>query len=105
MTDGVLPRMRIDKWLWVVRIYKTRTLASAACDQGKVLLLGHSVKPSRLIQAGDEIHIKRTGLVIKLKVLKLSQNRLNPKKDWRRRIARLAFQNLPSDERRQIGFW
>ena len=71
--------MRIDKWLWVVRIYKTRTLASAACDQGKVLLLGHSVKPSRLIQTGDEIHIKRTGLVIKLKVLRLSQNRLNPK--------------------------
>jgi len=71
--------MRIDKWLWAVRQYKTRTLATQACDQGRILINDQSVKPSRLIKEGDEVHIKRTGLVRKLRVTKLSQNRLNAK--------------------------
>ena len=71
--------MRIDKWLWTVRQYKTRTLATEACDKGRILILDQVVKPSRLIKEGDEIHIKRTGLIRKLKVLKLTNNRLNAK--------------------------
>ena len=71
--------MRIDKWLWIVRQYKTRTLATEACDKGRILILDQVVKPSRLIKEGDEIHIKRTGLIRKLKVLKLTNNRLNTK--------------------------
>jgi ribosome-associated heat shock protein Hsp15 len=72
-------RMRIDKWLWAVRQYKTRTIATDACDKGKILINGNAVKPSRLIAPGDIIQIKRTGLTRTLKVLKLTENRLNAK--------------------------
>ena len=71
--------MRIDKWLWAVRQYKTRTLATEACEKGRILINEQTVKPSRLINEGDEINIKRTGLTRTLKVLKLSMNRLNAK--------------------------
>ena len=72
-------RMRIDKWLWAVRQFKTRTLATEACEKGRILINDQSVKPSRLINEGDVINIKRTGLTRTLKVLKLSLNRLNAK--------------------------
>lgn len=72
-------RMRIDKWLWAVRQYKTRTLATEACEKGRILINDQAVKPSRLINEGDEIDIKRTGLTRTLKVLKLTLNRLNAK--------------------------
>ena len=72
-------RMRIDKWLWAVRQYKTRTLATEACEKGRILINDQTVKPSRLINEGDEINIKRTGLTRTLKVLKLTMNRLNAK--------------------------
>ena len=77
-TKGV-NRMRIDKWLWAVRQYKTRTLATEACEKGRILINEQTVKPSRLINEGDEISIKRTGLTRRLKVLKLTMNRLNAK--------------------------
>ncbi len=72
-------RIRIDKWLWAVRQYKTRSLATHACDQGKIHILDQPVKPSRLVKEGDVISIKRTGLTRKLKVLKITENRLSPK--------------------------
>jgi ribosome-associated heat shock protein Hsp15 len=72
-------RMRVDKWLWTVRQFKTRTLATEACDKGKILMDGHAVKPSRMVKPGDEIHVRRTGFTRRLKILKLSPGRLNPK--------------------------
>jgi ribosome-associated heat shock protein Hsp15 len=72
-------KIRIDKWLWSVRLFKTRTLATEACDKGKILINDQPVKASRNIKEGDEIHIKRTGLLIKVKVLKLTTNRLGAK--------------------------
>lgn len=72
-------RMRVDKWLWAVRQYKTRTLATHACDEGKIIIDDHSVKPSRMVMEGTIVKIKRTGLVRTLKVLKLTEGRLNPK--------------------------
>ena len=74
-----LLKMRIDKWLWAMRLFKTRTQASEACEQNKISMLGHPVKASRLIKAEDEIKIKRTGLAITIKVLKLTENRLPAK--------------------------
>jgi len=71
--------MRIDKWLWAVRLFKTRTQASEACDQNKIIVLDHPVKPSRMIKEGDEIRIKRTGLTRIIKILKLTENRLSAK--------------------------
>jgi len=71
--------MRVDKWLWAVRQFKTRTLASEACEKGKILIGEQAVKASRLVKEGDEVKIKRTGLARHIKILKLSNNRLGPK--------------------------
>jgi ribosome-associated heat shock protein Hsp15 len=49
--------MRIDKWLWAARFFKTRSLASAAVEGGKVKINGAAAKPSKTLQAGDTLHI------------------------------------------------
>ncbi len=53
------PALRIDKWLWAARFFKTRGLATTAIDGGKVHVNGQRVKPSRAIRPGDEIEITR----------------------------------------------
>jgi ribosome-associated heat shock protein Hsp15 len=50
--------VRIDKYLWAIRLFKTRTLAATACDQGKVKLGGSSVKASKHVNEGDEYEVK-----------------------------------------------
>jgi len=49
--------MRIDKWLWTARFFKSRTLAAAACDGGKVHLNDQAAKPSRIVRGGDRLTI------------------------------------------------
>lgn len=53
-----MTKVRIDKYLWAIRLFKTRTLAATACDQGKVRQLGSAVKASKTISIGDEFDIK-----------------------------------------------
>ena len=50
-------KVRIDKYLWVIRVFKTRTLSSAACAKGKVKIGGESVKPSRTVNMGDRFDV------------------------------------------------
>ncbi len=71
--------MRIDKFLWAIRHYKTRTLATHACDQGKILMLDHTVKPSRIVKPGDEFKIKRPGITRTYKITQLTENRIAAK--------------------------
>ncbi len=52
--------LRIDKWLWTVRLYKTRTLAASMCKSGKIKLNNEVAKPSRFLKIGDQISF-RTG--------------------------------------------
>jgi ribosome-associated heat shock protein Hsp15 len=69
-------RVRIDKWLWAMRIFKTRSLAAEACKKGKVLISGMEVKPSREIRAGDILFIRKLPVVYTFKVLQTTENRL-----------------------------
>ena len=71
--------IRIDKWLWAVRLFKTRTLAAEACKKGKVLIQNVPVKPSHLVKVGDVINIKRNPVLYSYKILKLAENRMNSK--------------------------
>jgi ribosome-associated heat shock protein Hsp15 len=72
-------RVRIDKWLWAVRLYKSRSLAIAACQGGHVKVGGQSVKPSREVQAGDSI-MALTGRVQRtVRVLALLDSRVAAK--------------------------
>lgn len=71
--------VRIDKWMWAVRLFKTRSLAADACKKGKVLMSGNSVKASRNIKVGDVVQIKRAPITYSFKVLALSENRMGAK--------------------------
>jgi ribosome-associated heat shock protein Hsp15 len=71
--------VRIDKWLWAVRLFKTRTLAAEACKKGKVIIKGIQVKPSRNVKVEDVISIKRNPFLFTFQVLALSENRMNAK--------------------------
>lgn len=53
-----MDKLRIDKYLWAIRLFKTRTLAATACDQGKVKQLGNAVKAARHVSVGDEYEVK-----------------------------------------------
>lgn len=51
-------RVRVDKWLWAARFFKTRSLAADAIGGGKILVNGERVKPAKLVQAGDEVSVR-----------------------------------------------
>lgn len=71
--------IRIDKWLWTMRLFKTRTLAADYCKKGRVLIHNISVKPSRVVKVGDVIQVRRAPVTFSFKVIALSPNRLNAK--------------------------
>jgi ribosome-associated heat shock protein Hsp15 len=71
--------IRLDKWLWAVRLYKTRSLATAACRAGHVKINGETVKPSRNVRLSDVITARIGELNRTVKVLGLLQQRVGPK--------------------------
>ncbi len=103
--------VRIDKWLWAMRFFKTRSLASKACDLNKVSISGVSAKPSRNIKVGDKIEVKWSGgLKRTIEVLQITEKRLGAKlvvefykdhtpqkeiDDYKARIARAAAYRDP----------
>lgn len=71
--------IRIDKWLWAVRLFKTRNIAAEACKGGKVKIDEKAVKPSRDIKVGDLISIQQTPIIKEVKVLQIIKNRVSAK--------------------------
>jgi ribosome-associated heat shock protein Hsp15 len=71
--------LRIDKWLWAVRIFKTRNQAADACKAGKVKIGGSSVKPSREIKINDIITVQIGALTKTIKVTGIIKNRVSAK--------------------------
>ena len=70
---------RIDKFLWNIRLFKTRSLAKQACNKGRVLLNDQPVKPSRNVEAGDTISIKQAPIYKSYKILGVISNRIGAK--------------------------
>lgn len=70
---------RIDKWLWAVRLFKTRSLATEACKANRILIGDVPIKPSREIRVGELVWIKRPPVVYRFRVLALPANRLPAK--------------------------
>lgn len=74
--------VRIDKWLWAMRVFKTRTIATDECKKGRVTLgdePGIIAKPSRTIKVGDVINVKKPPVTYSFRVKALTENRLGAK--------------------------
>ena len=72
----VKEKLRLDKYLWAIRLFKTRSLATDACDRGKVKFAGSQVKASRNVNIGDEYEIKTEAKRWKIKVTGLLAKRV-----------------------------
>ena len=96
--------MRLDKWLWAARFYKTRSLAQTACDGGKVDVNGQAAKPSRAIRAGDRIQLTlgewRREAVVKVLTRAARPGRGGPRA-LRRPLAAAASSGSPPAEGRR----
>lgn len=70
---------RIDKWLWAVRIFKTRTIAAEACKKGRISIDGVQIKPSRMIKPGEIIQVRKPPITYSFKVLQVIEKRVGAK--------------------------
>lgn len=70
---------RVDKWLWAARIFKTRTMAAAACKKGQVSMKGALLKASRTIKAGDVVDVRKPPITYSFKVLQPIEKRVGAK--------------------------
>jgi ribosome-associated heat shock protein Hsp15 len=67
---------RMDKFLWAVRIFKTRSQAAEACKKGRILVDGIAVKPSRVVKRGDLILVRKLPVIYTIRVKELLENRV-----------------------------
>ncbi|MGP1464676.1 MAG: RNA-binding S4 domain-containing protein [Prevotella koreensis] len=70
---------RLDKWLWAARIFKTRSVAADACKNGRVMMGGTTVKPSRMIKVGETVSVRKSPVTYSFKVLKCIEQRVGAK--------------------------
>ncbi|MBS1856838.1 MAG: RNA-binding S4 domain-containing protein [Acidobacteria bacterium] len=125
MADGAGERVRIDKWLWAARFFKTRSLAAKACELGRIESNGQPAKPAREVRAGDRLKVRNEGGLFEIDVLGLSEMRgpaavaqrlyreTEASRELRMRLAEerrtapkfeFAHENRPSKrDRRQLG--
>jgi len=95
-----MDKVRIDKWLWSVRIYKTRTMAANACKSGKVKLNEKQAKPSQMVQREDKVYVKKNGINLTFKVVELIEKRVSAK------LAQPCYENLtPASELNKFRDW
>ncbi|MCH2081470.1 MAG: RNA-binding S4 domain-containing protein [Saprospiraceae bacterium] len=96
----MLQKVRVDKWLWSVRIFKSRTMATDACKSGKVKVNGTNVKPSYLLQREELVDVKKNGFDLQFKVIDLLQKRVGAP------IAQKCYEDLtPQEELDKYKDW
>ena len=71
--------VRVDKWLWAVRIYKTRSQATEACRKGHVSIGNLPVKPSRAVHIGEVVKVRKSPVVRSFRILALAEKRMSAK--------------------------
>ncbi|MDR1980740.1 MAG: RNA-binding S4 domain-containing protein [Tannerellaceae bacterium] len=74
-----MDEVRIDKWMWATRIFKTRTIAAEACRKNRIMIGQIPVKPSRMVKVGDIIQIRKPPVTYSFKVLALTERRMGAK--------------------------
>ena len=72
---NLMSDVRIDKWLWAARFFKSRTLAAAACNGGKVDVNGDAAKPSKTVRPGDLLHVTLSRIRRIVRVTALAERR------------------------------
>lgn len=85
--------VRIDKYLWAIRVFKTRTDATDACKGNKVSIGGQSVKPSREIKRGDIVEVRKSAVSFTYKVIELLEKRVGAKE-----VEKYALNMTPQSE-------
>lgn len=95
-----MQKVRIDKWLWSVRIFKSRTLSSDTCRKGKVKINDLKVKPSYQITIGEKVQVQKNGFDLIFEVVQLLEKRVSAT------LAQAAYINLTSqEEMRKFEDW
>lgn len=87
---------RIDKWLWAARVYKTRTLASDACKNGRITINGALAKPSRSVKVGDQVGVKKSPITYTFRVLQAIEKRVGAK------LLPEVFENITPPEQYEL---
>lgn len=103
--------VRVDKWMWAVRLFKTRSKAADACKKNKVTVDGVAVKPSRMVKVGDVIRIRKGPVTCSFEVLAIAHNRMGAKlvADFCKNVTTkdqlelIEMQRLAATSRRQKG--
>lgn len=95
-----MEKVRIDKWLWSVRIFKSRTLATDACKGGKIKIGGDAVKPSYLLTPGETVTVRKDGFSFEYKALVLIEKRVGAP------IAVTCYEDVtPAEEKNKYEMW
>ncbi len=93
-------KVRIDKWLWSVRVYKTRTLAIDACKQGKVRIGEQPIKPSYQLAAGEVVTVRKEGFNLQYRPIEMIEKRVGAA------IAVTCYEDLtPEEEKNKYNAW
>jgi ribosome-associated heat shock protein Hsp15 len=93
-------KVRIDKWLWSVRIFKSRTIATDACKGGKIKVSGIAVKPSFLLAEGEVVSVKKDGFQFEFKAIQLIEKRVGAP------IAITCYEDVTTtEERNKYAAW
>ena len=87
---------RIDKWLWAVRLYKTRSMATDACRRGQVSMNGVNMKPSKVVKEGDVVSVRKPPITYTFRVLKAVGSRVGAK------LVPEMFENITPKEQYDI---
>lgn len=72
-------QVRIDKWLWAVRVFKTRSIAAEAIKKGRVTVNGHPIKSSKTVKVGDTVQVKKQPVIYSFKVVGVIGKRVGAK--------------------------